>query len=168
MNFIKNLAIIIFTAGFLYYFKFNSVVQGGMIYRRLYKIQYLNDHLVNNVKTRVFFETPLYFVVIIGFALLFKWISKFYELDKVIMLTIVVSPLVFEISGLLYDKSCLKPWYHFNVFLWYFPMRLVLWAILYWVFKDLFPLLKQKRNIVIIGCVFLLFHFAKIYSRYNF
>lgn len=168
MNFIKNISIILISAFIIYYFKLYSVLKGGYLYRKLYGIHFVNDHFVSNTKTRVFFETPLYLVAILVFAVIFKWISNYYKTDKIILLTVVVSPVLFEISGILYDKSCLKPWYDFDTFLWYFPMRLILWVFLYWYFRDLMPLLKSKRNLIIIGCVFLIFHFFKIHSKYNF
>lgn len=167
LNFIKNLLIIVFLSWFVYYFKLYSVIKSRFLYNGLH-LPTRENNISFNLLTRVLFETVLYFVIILVFYLFFRLISKYFELDKIILLTVVVSPLLFEISTIFYDKSCFKPWYNFDTFLWYFPMRLVLWAILYFCFKDLMPMLKSRRNVIIIGCVFLIFHVFKIYSRHNF
>lgn len=167
MNFIKNISAIAFSALFVFYFKLYSVIKFGYL-DRLLRLPKRKDDVSFNMQIGILFETFLYLVVILVFYFLFKLVSKYIELDKAILLAVVVSPIMFEISTMLYDKSCFKPWYHLNIFLWYFPMRLVLWVILCWCFKDLLPMLKSRRNLIIIGCVFLIFHVCKIYSRYNF
>lgn len=167
MNLIKNISIISISSLIIYYFKLYSVLKGGNLYRLL-SLPTQEGDVAFNMKSTILFETVLYLVVILVFFLFFKLVSKYIELDKLILLTVVISPILFEISTILYDKSCFKPWYNFDVFLWYFPMRLVLWVILYWCFNDLMPMLKLRRNLIIIGCVFLIFHVFKIYSSYNF
>jgi hypothetical protein len=167
INIIKNLLIIVFLSWFVYYFKLYSVIKSRFLYNGLHLPTREND-ISFNLLSRVLFETVLYFVIVLAFSLFFRLLSKYFELDKIIILTVVVSPLLFEISTIFYDKSCFKPWYNFDTFLWYFPMRLVLWTILYFCFKDLMPMLKSRRNLIIIGCVFLIFHVFKIYSRHNF
>ena len=167
MNLIKNISVIVISSLIVYYFKLCSVLKAGYLYRLL-NLPCRKEDTIFNMQSRILFETVLYLVVIIVFFLLFKLVSKYIELDKIILLTLVTSPILFEISTILYDKSCFKPWYHFDILLWYLPMRFVLWIILYFCFKDLIPLLKVRRNLIILGCVFLIFHVLKIYSRYNF
>jgi hypothetical protein len=168
MNFIKNTLIIIISSLIVYYFKLYSVLKGGCLFRKLFEIPVIKNNIVSNNKTGVFYEGILYIIVILSFYLFFKIFSKYFKIDKIFLLIVVISPILFELSAILYDKSCDKPWYHFNKLLWYLPMRLVLWIFLYWFFKDLMPMLKSKRNLVIIGFVFLIFHVFKIYSKYNF
>ena len=168
MNYIKNISIVAFTSFFIYYFKLFSVIKLGYIYRKFYDISLIKNNFIQTIQFRNLFEVLFFLGIILFYFLLFKLISKSIKLDKLILLIIVVSPIIFEISTILHDKSCFKPWYHINTFLWYFPMRLALWVFLYWFFKDLMPMLKSKRNLIIIGCVFVIFHFFKIKSIYNF
>ena len=159
MSFIKNISIVAFTSFFIYYFKLYSVIKVGYLYRKFYKIPFVKDNFISNMQTRNLFEVLFFLGIILIFFLLFKLISKYLKLDKLMLLIIVVSPIIFEISTILYDKSCFKPWYNIKVFIWYFPIRLALWVFLYWFFKDLMPMLKLKRNLIMISCVFVIFHF---------
>jgi len=168
MSFIKNILIITFSSFFLFYFKLFSVVKVGFIYRKFYRISFIKDNFLSNMQTRNLFEILFFLGIILIFFLIFKLLSNYLKLDKSILLIIVVSPIIFETSTILYDKSCFKPWENIDVFIWYFPMRLALWIFLYLFFKDLMPMLKVKKNLLIIICVFLVFHFLKINSTYNF
>ena len=164
MSYIKNIAIIVVSSVLLYYFKLYSVRKGLYLFHEIL----VKNNIVSDVKKAYYFEALFYLIGIFFFYLLFKVISKYYEIDKVILLIFVISPLLFELSSIIYDKSCDKPWCHIDKLLWYLPSRLLLWVVLYLCFKDLLPMLKIRRNLIIIGCVFLIFHVFKIYSRYNF
>lgn len=168
MSLIKNIFIVAVSSIIVYYFKLMSVLKGGYLYKQLFKITLLKNNIDSNVQIRIVFEGLLYLIGIMGFYLLFKVASKYIKLDKIYLLIVVMSPLLFDISTILYDKSCYQPWYHFEKFIWYFPIRLVLCIFLYWYFKDLMQMLKSKRNLILIGCVFLIFHVLKIYSQHNF
>ena len=165
MNFIKNVSIVIFSSIFLYYFKWYSIIKGGYLYRYL-KLPIPKDNVLLNMQARSLFEVILFLIVILSFYSLFKFANKFFNFDKLILLIIVISPIIFELSIILYDRSCFKPWKNLNIFLWYFPMRLALWIFLYWFFRDLMPMLRIKRNLIIIGCVFIIFHSFKFFNKY--
>jgi len=168
MNLIKNISIIGISSFILYHFKLLSVRKGLRIYDSFVNTTLLKNNSVSDVKTAVIFESVFFLLVIFCLFFIFKLISKYFEVDKLFLLILVVSPIIFEVSGALYDKSCLKPWHDLNKILWYLPIRLALWIILYFCFKNLMPMLKVRRNLIIIGCVFIIFHTFKILSKYNF
>lgn len=168
MNLIKNLIKVIVSSFIIYNFRLYSILKGAYFYRKLFKIHIVKNNIESNIQLRVIFEGLLYLFGIMTFFLLFKFISKYVKLDKFYLLIVVICPILFDISEVFYDKTCYKPWYDFDKFIWYFPIRLALWIFLFFYFKDLMVMLKSKKNLILIGCVFLIFHVFKIYSRYNF
>lgn len=168
MNILRKTFIIIVSSLIVYFFKYYSVRSGAFLFMKLFEIPIINKNFNQDVYTIVVFEVFLYLIAILLFFLVFKFISNYIKLDKFYLLIVVISPLLFDLSSILYDKSCLKPWYSFEKFIWYFPIHLALWIFLYWFFNDLMVMLKFRKNLILIGLVFLIFHFFKIISRYNF
>lgn len=168
MNLIKNLITLIISSFIIYNFKLYSVLKGGYLFNNLFRISIIKNNIERGVYSRIIFEGILYLIGIMLFYLVFKFISRYIKLDKLYLLIVVISPVLFDISSILYDKSCFKPWYDFDKFIWYFPVRLSLWIFLFFYFKDLMVMLKSRKNLILIGCVFLIFHVFKIYSKYNF
>ena len=168
MHLIRNIFVIVISSLMIYYFRLYSILGGGYFFRTIFKISLIKNNIIRNVQTRVLFEFLIYLVVIMTFYFLFKIVSIYFKIDKIYLLLIVISPFLFEISSILYDQSCFKPWYSLNKFVWYFPICLSLWLFLYWYFKDLIPMLKLKRNLIIVGCVFLIFNCFRIFGKDNF
>lgn len=168
MNLIKNIFVIVISSLMIYYFRLYTVLGGGYFFRELFKIPIIKNNIIQNVQTRVLFEFLIYLVVIMGFYFVFKIVSKYFKTDKIYLLLMVISTVLFEVSSVIYGQSCLKPWYSLSKFVWYFPICLSLWIFLFWYFKDLMPMLKVKKNLIIIGCVFLTFNCLRIFGKYNF
>jgi hypothetical protein len=167
MNLIKNILTVTALSIFIYLFKLYSVTKAGIIYHFL-ELPIRKNDVIFNMQCRILFESILYLFVIVSVFFILKYISNYIKIDKIFLLVVVVSPFIFELSTILYDKSCFKSWYNLDILIWYFPIRLILWLVIFFCFKDLFLMLKIKRNLIIISLVFFIFHFSKIYSNYNF
>ena len=166
MTLINNLIKIIISTIIIYYFRWLSIYGGTFIFNQLYKIPLVKNNVIRDVHTRVIFEVIIYFVFIMLFYFAFKLISKYIKIDKFYLLIVVISPLLFDITSILYDKSCLKPWYTFDKFIWYFPLRLALWIFLFFYFKDTLALLKSKKTILLITITLVLFHIIRCFHNY--
>jgi hypothetical protein len=67
---------------------------------------------------------------------------------------LLIIPFLTDLSDILYDKSCWKPWYKLNEIIWYFPLRLILWILIYYLFrKNLKKISKFEIIIIIIGLI---------------
>ena len=106
----------------------------------------------NETVTRVSIQAlvDLLYVLILYFAF-----SSFDNFKRQLNIFILF-PLLTDISDIFYDKTCWKPWINFYSFIWYFPLRLVIWIIVILLLKseikNLFSLKKSLfLFIVIIG-----------------
>lgn len=166
MTLIKNSILVLISTIIISYFRWISVFMAGRLFRKLFSIPIIKNNIQQSVQLRVAFEVIFYLVSIFIFYFLFKLVSKQIKLNKFYLLIVVISPILFDISSIIYDKSCLKPWFNFEKFIWYFPMRLVLWLFLLWFFKDLILSLKSKKNLLLILIIFLIFHTLKNINKY--
>jgi hypothetical protein len=165
MNEIRNSVVIIISTILIIYFRWLSVFEAGILYRKLLAIPFVKDNFENNIVFRIIFEESFYLLFILIFYFLFKRISMQFELNKMYLLIVVISPFLFDVSSILYDKSCLKPWYTFETFIWYFPIRLSLWIFLFLFFNDLIKMLKSSYKLLMVLIVFILFHSLKLLNK---
>ena len=164
MNLIKKILSILFCVYLLYKVKLDCIRFFSFVYRR-----YIREDLIEITGLNKTLLIDIYYSLCILMCVIFFYtLSKIYSIDKFILLCVVISPILYDVSDIIYDKSCLKPWRRWDVFLWYFPIRLVIWSLLYLMFRKMFSLLKEKVNLIMISCVLVLYVVVKIYSKYNF
>lgn len=166
MNLIKNTIKVLISILLVYYFRWFSIYGGTYFFRKLYKIPFIKNNIIRDVHVRVIFEVIVYFGFIMSFYFAFKFMSKHFKLDKFYLLLVVICPLLFDITSIVHDKSCLKPWYTIEKFVWYFPLRLSLWIFLFYFFKETLTLLKSKKNLILILIVLTCFHIIRYYKNY--
>ena len=162
---ISNLIVIIVSTFLIISLRWLSIFKAGILYRELFVFEIIENNFKKNIASRIIFEELFYIILIFLFYFIFKQISKQIELNKMYLLIIVISPFLFDLSSIIYDKSCLKPWYSLEKIIWYFPIRLVLWTFLFWYFKSTFELLKSREKITQIAIIFIFFNLIKILNK---
>ncbi|MDI1256620.1 MAG: hypothetical protein PSV16_11015 [Flavobacterium sp.] len=100
-------------------------------------------------------------------VMVFQIAQRFIKIDNVFLLAILVSPLLFEVSNVFRDRSCMDPWLHWHKLVWYLAIKSL------WVFVCLWLLIKLKmrcngqKDYVVIACGFLVYHILKTGLAWN-
>ena len=108
-------------------------------------------------------------IILTLIELLFLLFLYFFIIKKIrndigfyVLFIITVSPLLFDVSNIFYDKTCYKAWRHFDELIWFFPIRLPLWAFIGYFIKTYYEKLKKSDYYIIAICL-ILFNLIKPY-----
>lgn len=52
------------------------------------------------------------------------------------LIVLQLLPFLTDVSDIIFDKTCWKPWYNFSQIVWYLPLRVTLWCVIYLFFKE--------------------------------
>ena len=117
----------------------------------------IND---NNLVFFIYDETTtralIQLFVDLSYVFLIFLIFRSYNKLKKYITVFILFPLLTDVSDILYDKTCWKPWINFYSFIWYLPLRLVIWIIIILILRyEIKNLLSFKKIlfllIVVIG-----------------
>jgi len=165
MNLTKKILSILFSVYLLYKLKLDVI---NFFYK--FRKRFISEEFINsfNCIDTAFFVVIYYSLCILFCVYIFYLISKVFTIDKFILLSVCISPILYDLSDIIYDKSCLKPWQRWDEFVWYFPIRVIIWSLVFLLFRKMIPMLKEKINLIMLSCVLALYVLVKMYSRYNF
>ena len=71
-----------------------------------------------------------------------------------------LAPFFTDLSDMVFDKTCWKPWYHLPELIWYLPLRLALWFLMFCLFGNFLKRLQQKE-VILIAASLILYTFLK-------
>lgn len=147
-KYIRILLFSIFLTLIYYLYRRLSFEFGRVTFNLLYDefINNLNLGKVQRIRLAYQFFIDLIYVLLIN--LILKKIAFLKKMEKDYLTFFFLVPIIMDLSDIIYDKTCLKPWINYNNLLWYLPMRLILWSII--IFFSYHYLKKIKFNHILI------------------
>lgn len=149
MNYNKLLRHIVFLLLFvasLYFFRRVSFETGRIIFNNsnLDIIEILEKR-----QKRILLQFIIDIVYVIFIFTITQILNKKTVVKDFLKLLLII-PFLNDLSDILFDKSCWKPWYKLNEIIWYFPLRLILWILIYYLFRKIFKKISKFEIIIII------------------
>lgn len=160
MEYIKKIGKILCCIALIYCFRFFSVQIGFAISKRLFNFPE-GTSIETLQQYRILLEIVLHIVFLLLAVIAYKIVSRFTTIAAVFLLMVLLSPILFEISGLINDKTCLKPWQSLHKAMWYFPMQSIVFAVSAVLIFNRRHELKWKENYAIIFISFVVYQCIK-------
>ncbi|MGK4568502.1 hypothetical protein [Flavobacterium sp. 3HN19-14] len=113
------------------------------------------------------FEVGIQIILTLYYIMCYDIVSRFIKINSIFLLLLLISPLLFEISNIFRDQSCLDPWLHPQILLWYLALKSL------WTIPCIWLLIKWKVNwngrndYTVVACGFLIYHILKIGLIWN-
>ncbi len=162
-KFIKIIKLCVYIILLLYFYRKFSYFFGRNTFS-LFKIEINNFNLVNVRKIRIFYQFFIDFCFVLFVIFLIKINqNKLSSVNYQYVIILISLPLLTDFSDLILDKSCWKPWISYNEFIWYFPLRLVIWLLTYFFIKNEFNKVYKLSFLITLIISVLFYTFIKPY-----
>ena len=122
VHFLKSGSAIVLLILLLYGFRFFTVELEAHLFRIVFDLP-TTTTLESLQQHGIFLEVILQIALTFLVVLVFKIGNHFQKTYAIFLKIILISPIVFEISSILKDRSCLKPWIDFQVLGWYLLLK---------------------------------------------
>lgn len=129
----KRLRFVLFTILFiaiLYFYRVLSFTFGRIIFD---SFSFNIDIPVQKSRILLQFCIDFLYVILVYAISKNKWFAD--RINSFLKKALLVIPFLTDLSDIIHDKTCWKPWLHFNDIIWYFPLRLVLWSFIFYLIK---------------------------------
>lgn len=111
---------------FLYFYRVFSYSFGRNTFFLL-KIEKYNYDLITIRNIRIIYQ---YLLDVLFILVVFKFKNQSTNSGHLNELLLFL-PILTDLSDIIFDKSCWKPWININEFMWYFPLRFTIWLLVF-------------------------------------